>query len=201
MHHVRPFRRVVLWLLVVATGLPSSPAVAADGRSQWSRVTALKQDTHLIVSVAGWPGPTGPAVGGEEALEGWLVWADANGLVLRQVEGVWTQPGTTSIRSREVEVSRQRVVQVTVVNERRPWWAIPLVVAAVAGGIVLCIGALEALTDGSTWPDGDDTGCGPLAVFAVPFVMGGWAYRKTDRPVRSEKVIYRAPRPAGQAGP
>jgi hypothetical protein len=199
MHDASLFGPVVPCLLILAIGLPPTPATAAGGLSQWSRVTSLKRDTHLIVAVAGRPGPTGPAGSEEKVLEGWLVWADASGLVLQHVEGDWTQSGT-STRSGDVEITRERVAEVTAVKERRPWWAVPLVVAAVAGGIVLCIGALEVLTDGSTWPEGDDTNWGPLAVFAAPFVMGGWAYSKTDRPVRSEKVIYRAPRPAGQAG-
>lgn len=193
------FRGVVLWFLIVAIGLPPTPA-AAGGRSQWERVIALKANTHLMVAIVAPPATAAFPGANPRVLEGWLAWADASCLVLQHIEGDWTQSGTTSTRSGDVEIPRERVVEVTVVKERRPWWAIPLVVAAVAGGIVLCIGALEALADGSTWPEGDDTNCGPLAVFAAPFVMGGWADRKTDRPVRSEKVIYRAPRPAGQAG-
>lgn len=198
MHDARQFRRVIPWLVVAAIGLPPAPASAAGGRSQWPRVTSLKRDTHLVVSVAGRPGSTGPAGCEEKVLEGWLVWADANGLVLRHVEGARTHSGVAYTRSGDVEIPRECVAQVTAVRERRPWWAIPLVVAAVAGGIVLCVGVLEAM--GSTWPEGDDTTWGPLAVFAAPFVMGAWAYRKGDRPVRTEKVIYQAPRPAVEAG-
>jgi hypothetical protein len=200
MYDARLASRVVLWFLIAAIGLPPSPAAAAGGRGQWSQVTKLKPDTHVIVAVAGRSGSAEPAGSNVRALEGWLGSADASGLVLRLIEDPLTQPKGTYTRSGDVAIHRERVVQVVVVKEGRPWWAIPLVVAAVAGGIVLCIGALEALADGSTWPEGDDRSCGALALFAAPVVLGKWAYRKIDDVPRSEKVIYQAHRPAGEAG-
>jgi len=49
-------------------------------------------------------------------------------------------------------------------------------------------------------PAGDDGGYGWLIIFALPVVMAEWAYRKIDDIPRSEKGIYRAHRPADEAG-
>jgi hypothetical protein len=195
-------RRIVLWFLVAAIALPPSPAAAASGPGNWSKVTALKPETHLIVTVIGRPGPPQSGSDPRRAVEGWCVSADASGLVLRPIEDTWTQPKGMYTPSADVAIPRARVVQVVVVKEGRPWYAIPLVVAAVAGGVVLCFGTLWALAGSGSgeWPTGDDSPYGWLTIFALPVVMGVWAYRKTDDIRRSEKVIYEAPQPAGRAG-
>jgi hypothetical protein len=197
MRDARLASRVVLWFLIAVIGLPPSPAAAAGGLGQWSRVAALKPRTHVIVSSLGRPGTAG---NGLTVLEGWLASADAGSIVLGCTQDARTRSGVTYIRSDDVEIPRESVVQVVVVKEGRPWWAIPLVVAAVAGGVVLCIGTLLALNDGSTWPEDDDSEYGWFTIFALPGLMGAWAYRKTDDVRRSEKVIYVEPAPIGQAG-
>ena len=208
MHDAHLFRRVVTCLLIVAIGLPPCPA-AAGGRDQWDRVMTLKPDTHLMVAVVGPTVAAGFSGDNPTVLEGWLVSGDASGLVLRHVDSTRTQAtvkyprgGQPAIsrevvytRSGEVVISRKRVVQVVVVREGRPWYAIPLIVAAVAGGVAICVGTLWAMGESgsSDWPSGEDSAFGPFTIFALPFLMGGWAYRKTDDARRSEKVIYVAP--------
>jgi hypothetical protein len=203
MRDARLFRRVVLWLLVIAIGLPPSPAAAAGGRSQWSRVTALKPDTHVIVAVAGRSGSAEPAGSNVRALEGWLGSADASGLVLRLIEDTWTQPKGMYTRSGDVAIPRERVVQVVVVKSGRPWWAVPLIVAALAAGVAVCVGVAVGIAHnpGSLSGVESDT-LGPfaiLAVLAVPVIMVIWAGQKADN-ARSEKVIYQASASVEQAG-
>jgi hypothetical protein len=202
MPDARLVRRVVLWFLIAAIGLPPSPAAAAGGRDQWSRVTALKPNTHLIVAVVGRPGTAGPSGNGLTVLEGWLASADAGRIVLGCAQDARTRSGATYTRSDDVEIPRERVVQVVVVKEGRPWWAIPLGVAAVAGSILLCVGILWALdaSGSNELPSSDDSAYGPFTIFALPVLTGIWAYRKLDDVRRSEKVIYVAPAPIGQAG-
>jgi hypothetical protein len=216
MYDAQVFRRVVTGFLIVAVGLPPSPAAAAARPDRWDRVTALKPDTHLLVAVVGPTVAAGFSGDDPTVLEGWLVSGDASGLVLRYVESVRTQASVKYPRgvqqavsrevvhtqSGEVVISRQRVVQVVVVREGRPWYSVPLVVAAVAGGVAICVGTIWAMGASGTsgWPSGEDSALGPFTFFALPFLLGVWAYRKTDDIRRSEKVIYEAPPPAGDAG-
>jgi hypothetical protein len=209
MHDARLFRRVVPWLLVAAIGLPPSPAAAAAGRDPWERVTALKPETHLMVAVAGPPVADGVSGDDLSVLEGWLVSGDASGLVLRHTDSTWTKATVKHIQSgqpaisreamytgsSEIVISRERVVQVAVVKEGSSWYAIPLVVAAFVGGVAICVGTIWAMGESGTsgLPSGDDSACGPFTFFVLPFIMGVWAYRKTDDIRRSEKVIYVAP--------
>jgi hypothetical protein len=208
MHDARLFRRAVACLLILAICLHPSPATAGR-RDQWNRVTALKPDTHLMVAVVGTPVAAGFSADDPKVLEGWLVSVDASGLVLRHVDSTVLQvkakyprgdrPAISReavyTRSDELVILRNQVVQVVVVREGRPWYSIPLVVAAVAGGVAICVGTMWAMDESGTsgWPSGEDSAFGPFTFFALPFLMGAWAYRKTDDARRSEKVIYVAP--------
>ena len=208
MHDAHLFRRVVTCLLIVAIGLPPFPA-AAGGRDRWERVTALKPDAHLMVAVVGSPAAAGIPGSDLRVLEGWLVSGDASGLILQHTDSTWTKAEVRYIRggqpaisreamytrSSEVEIPREQVVQVVVVKEGRPWYVLPVAVAAFAGGVLVCVGAFWALGESgsSDWPSGEDSACGPFTIFALPFLMGVWAYRKMDDLRRSEKVIYEAP--------
>jgi hypothetical protein len=189
MRNASLFHRVVLLSLVAAVGFPASPAIAAGGPGQWSRVTALRPDTPVIVTFVEPSVPPRPGMDGEKVVECWFVRAGVDDLVLY-------------LDGRIVTIPRERVVKVAVVTERRPWYAIPLIVAAVAGGVVLCVGTLLALAEAGSggWLSGDDSEDGWLTIFVLPVTMGVWAYRKTDNAKRSVKVIYRAPRPVAQAG-
>ena len=215
MHDARLFRRAVACLLILAIGLPPSRATAG-GRDQWNRVTALKPNTHLIVAVIEPTVAAAFSAGDPRVLEGWLVSADASGLVLRHVDSTriqvkakyprGDQPAVSReavyTRSDEVLISRKQVVQVVVVQEGRPWYALPVAVAAFAGGVLVCVGTIWAMGESGTsgWPSGEDSAWGPFTIFALPVLMGMWAYRKMDDPRRSEKVIYIAPERFGQGG-
>jgi hypothetical protein len=59
--------RVVLWTLVAAIGLPPASATAAGPPRNWLRVTALKPDTRVVVTLDN-----------EETVEG-CVWASGGG--------------------------------------------------------------------------------------------------------------------------
>lgn len=176
------FHRVVLWFLVAAVGFPASPATAAGGPGRWSRVTALRPDTPVIVTFVEPSVPPRPGMDGEKGVECWFVRAGVDDLVLY-------------LDGRIVTIPRERVVTVGVVKERRPWYAIPLTVAAVAGGVALSIGMLLALAEPASGGAQavDDSEYGWLTIFVLPVTMGVWAYRKTDNAKRSVKVIYRAP--------
>jgi hypothetical protein len=199
MRHALMLRRVVVWALVAAIVLPAAPAAAGGAPSQWSRVIALKSDTRVVVTVVA---EAGAQLGsdGPDVVEGWFWSAGVDGVVLRVAGNAVARLGAKMTWLNDVAIPRAQIAEVAVVKEGRPWYAIPLVVAAVAGGVVLCLGSLWALADSgsSGWPSGDDSAYGFLTIFALPVIMGMWAYRKTDTVKRSVKVIYRAPQPVGR---
>ena len=176
--------RVVLWTLVAAIGLPPTPATAAGPSGKWSRVTALKPDTQVVVTLVGPPGPI------QESVEGYHVSADSGGLVVGVIR--------SDLRAVDVTIPRDRVAQVAIVTEGRQWYRIPLVVGAVIGGAIIAVGVLWLTSKfGSGWPSDDDSEYGFLSVFALPVLAGIWAYRRTEGGEPSLKVIYKAPRPKG----
>jgi len=202
MRDARLFHRVVLWLLVIAIGLAPSPAAAAGGRGQWSKVAALKPDTRVLVTFLKSPAPSEPGNGRQEAIDGYVVWAAADALALSgyRSRGADSRArGTTT----GVTIPRERIVEVAVVNAGRPWWAVPLIVAALAAGVAVCVGVAVGIANNPDILSGVESDTlGPfaiLAVLAVPVIMVIEAGQKADNG-RSVKVIYQAPRPAGQTG-
>jgi hypothetical protein len=163
------FSRVVLWTLVAAVGVPPAPATAAGPPGDWLRVTALKPETRVVVTLDD-----------GETVDGWFVSAGPRGLVVHLVG--------------DVAIPRERVMQVAIVKDGRPWYTIPLIVAAVAGGVALTVGVVWGLTASPTYLD-DGSDWGFLAVFAIPVLAGIWAYRRMEGGRMSLKVIYKAPRP------
>jgi hypothetical protein len=164
------FSRVVLWTLVAAIGVPPAPATAAGPPGNWLRVTALRPDTRIVVTLDD-----------EETVDGWFVSAGPRGLVVHLIRD-------------DVAIPRDRVVQVAIVKDGRPWYTIPVVAAAVAGGVAITAGVLWLIGTHSWWYPDDDSDWGFLAVFAMPVLSGIWAYRRIEGKL-SLKVIYKAPRP------
>jgi hypothetical protein len=130
----RPASRVVLWFLIAAIGLPPSPAAAAGGRGQWSKVETLKPDTRVVVTFVKSASRSQPGSEPQEAVDGYVVWAAADALALSgyRSRGADARAGGTTTG---VTIPRERIVEVAVVNDGRPWWAIPLFVAALAAGM------------------------------------------------------------------
>jgi hypothetical protein len=199
----RLFHRVVLWSLVAAIGLPSSPAAAGGGPGQWSKVEALNPDTRVVVTFVKSASSSRPGSEPQEAVDGYIVRAGADALTLsgyRSKGADAKAPGTTP----RVTIPRGQIVEVAVVKDGRPWWAIPLFVAALAAGIAVCVGVAVGVAQNPDLLSGVESDTlGPfaiLAVLAVPVIMVISAGDKIDNRRPSVKVIYRAPRPAGSAG-
>jgi hypothetical protein len=203
MRDVRLFYRVVLWFLIAAIGLPPSPAAAAGGQGRWSKVETLKPDTRVVVTFVKSASRSQPGGEPQEAVDGYVVWAAADALALSgyRSRGADARAGGTTTG---VTIPRERIVAVAVVNDGRPWWAIPLFVAALAAGIAVCVSVAVGVARNPDILSGVESDTlGPfaiLAVLAVPVIMVIAAGDKIDNRRPSVKVIYRAPRPAGEAG-
>jgi len=203
MRDVRLFHRVVLWSLVAAIGLPPSPAAAAGGQGQWSKVVALKPDTRVVVRFVKSPDRSRPGSEPQEAVDGYVVWAGADALTLSGYRSKGADSRALGTTTR-VTVPRGQIVEVAVVKDGRPWWAIPLLVAALAVGVAVCVGVAVGIAQNPDILSGVESDTlGPFAiltVLAVPVIMVIWAGGEIENRQPSVKVIYQAPRPVSQTG-
>jgi hypothetical protein len=174
------FSRVIVWTLVAAISMPPAPASAAGPSERWARVTSLKPNTRITVTLHD-----------GDVVEGWLVLASPSNL-------------TVGLIRQHVTIARDRVREVAIVGDRRPWYAPFVVAAAVAGGLAVTAVALwgcDRDAAGSACSPGSDDSTWFYLLLAMPVFAGVWAYRKMDeRSTPSLKVIYKAPPPADLPG-
>lgn len=156
------FHHVVSWALAAIIALGSLAAAPAVGSDKWSRVTGLKQDTEVYVTLTD----------GTYA-EGRFLTADTTGMTVRVTEG-------------DVAIPRDRVMQVAISHGGRSWYSIPLALVAGAGGLAAGYGITSrtrCATDSDACARGRGIILGAFAGGAAVLV-----YRSTFGP--SKKVIY-----------
>jgi len=156
------FRHIVSWALAAIFALESLAAVPAIGSDKWSRLTGLKEDTRVYVTLT-----DGTYV------EGRFFTADTTCITVGVPEG-------------DMAIPRDRVMQVAISHSGRRWYSIPLALVAGAGGLAAGYGItsrIRCATDSETCGRGRGIILGAFAGGAA-----GLVYRSTLGP--SKKVIY-----------